>query len=254
MGGEIRLRFDGPLARVTLRRPPLNVLTLAMLDELRSCIEHAGAQERVRLIRLDAEGKVFSAGVDVADHIGDNVAPMIEALTRLFLALDAAAPPTVSVVHGAALGGGCELALATDLCLASERASFGQPEIRLGLFAPPASLLLPRVVGERRALGLLLSGETIPATEAERIGVVNHVFAGDRFDAEVEQWLDRLLELSGAALRLAKRAVRVARGLAPSDGHPLLGRLYLDELMRTADAHEGPQAFMDKRNPSWKHA
>jgi cyclohexa-1,5-dienecarbonyl-CoA hydratase len=254
MADEVRYEVRGPLARVTLARPPLNVLSTAMLVALAQAFERAEQDPQVRLVRLDAEGKLFSAGVDVADHVGERIAPMMDALWRLFDLFSSVSKPSVAVVHAAALGGGCEIALGTDLCLASDRASFGQPEIRLGLFAPPASVLLPRLVGERRALGLLLSGETIPAAEAERLGMVNAVLPHDSLEEEVSARLDRLLALSGAALRLAKQAVRASRDRPVREAHREVRRLYLDELMRTADAAEGLSAFLDKRPASWKHA
>lgn len=254
MTEAVRLRVDGALARITLQRPPLNVLSTSMLHELRHALQAAAAASDVRLIRLDAEGKLFSAGVDVADHVGQKIAPMMDALTELFLTLDALPVPLVSVVQGPALGGGCELALATDLCWASERAAFGLPEVRLGLFAPPASVLLPRLIGERRALWLLLSGETLTAAEAQQMGIVNAVFPEERLEREVDERQQRLLSLSGAALRFTKRAVRAARGLAAGEAHRELRRLYVEELMRTHDAGEGLSAFLEKRSPDWKHA
>jgi len=253
MSDTVRVTVEGGRGRLTLNRPPLNVLTIEMLRELAHGFERLAGTADVRLVRLDAEGKAFSAGVDVADHIGDKIPAMIEALEALFDAMERVAVPTVSVVQGAALGGGCELTLGTDLCVASEKASFGQPEIRLGLFAPPASVLMPRLLGERRALGLLLTGETIRAAEAERVGLVNRVFPAESFESDVAQWQDQLLELSGAALRQAKRAVLAARGRAPAEAHRELGRIYLEDLMRTADATEGLAAFMEKRKPVWKH-
>jgi len=253
MGESIHLRVSGAVARITIERPPLNVLTTGMLRDLAAALDEAPRDERVRWIRLDAVGKVFSAGVDVADHVGDKLDGMMDALDRLFGAFEAVPLPTVAVVHGAALGGGCELVLGTDLCLASDGASFGQPEIRLGLFAPPASVLLPRLVGERRALGLLLTGETLPAAEAERIGLVNRVFPAASFEDDVAAWFERMSELSGSALRQAKRAVLAARHGTPSEARRRVDRLYLDELMHTADAAEGLQAFLDKRKPVWRH-
>jgi cyclohexa-1,5-dienecarbonyl-CoA hydratase len=249
----IRLELEGPVARIVLDRPPLNILTTAMLSDLDRAFREASASGGVRLIRLEARGKLFSAGVDVADHVGERLAAMMEALRAVFETIEGIPQPTVSLVHGAALGGGCELALATDLCLASERASFGQPEVRLGVFAPPASVLLPRIAGERRALSLLLSGETIPAREAERYGIVNRVFPDDSFPADAEAWLSRLLELSGAALRFAKRAVVASRGLPVREAYGLVHRIYLEELMTTRDAQEGLEAFLEKRPPRWIH-
>jgi cyclohexa-1,5-dienecarbonyl-CoA hydratase len=253
MDEGIRVSIDGPVARITLHRPPLNVLTTEMLRDLAEAFDTAAADAAVRIVRLDAEGKVFCAGVDVADHAGEALAPMMDALVAFVDSVERVPVPTVAVVHGAALGGGCEVVLATDLCLASEKASFGQPEIRLGVFAPPASVLLPRIIGERRALGLLLSGEAIPASEAERFGLVNRVFSADGFNDAVSEWFERMLSLSGAALRLAKRAVVVARGKPAGEAHRELVRLYLDELMKTADADEGIRSFLEKRPPEWKH-
>ena len=254
MSDEVRYASEGGLARITLARPPLNILTTRMLDDLTAALERAEADGEVRLVRIDAEGKAFSAGVDVGDHLGDKVTSMMDALARLFAAYDSMAKPSLSVVHGAALGGGWEVAMAADLCFASERASFGQPEIRLGLFAPPASVLLPRLAGERRALWLLLSGDTVSAATAREAGMVNEVFAPERLAEEVAAIEARLLGLSGSALRHAKGAVRAARGLPVAEAHRTLHRLYLDELMATADAEEGLQAFVEKRAPRWSHA
>ena len=253
MADHVHLEIGDGLARITIDRPPLNVLTIAMLDALADALARAAATDSVRLVRLGAAGKAFSAGVDVQDHIGDKVDTMMAALARLFDTLERVPMPTVAVVHGAALGGGCELALGTDLCVAADAASFGQPEIRLGLFAPPASVILPRIVGERRALGLLLTGATLEASEAERIGLVNRVFPADGFESEVEAWLAGLLAYSGAALRLAKRAVREGRRGSESDARARVDRLYLEELMRTADADEGLRPFVEKRPPVWIH-
>ena len=253
MGEGLRVSIDGPVARITLEQPPLNILTTALMRDLADALDTASASEGVRIVRLDAKGKVFSAGVDVKEHVGEALKPMMDSLAALFEALDRVPVPTVAVVHGAALGGGCELALGTDLCLASEAASFGLPEIRLAVFAPPASVLLPRIVGERRALGMLLSGETVSAAEAERIGLVNQVYPADRFHRQVDECLGRLLELSGAALRHAKRAVVLARSRSQADAHRELIRLYQDELMRTEDAQEGLRAFLEKRTPTWRH-
>jgi cyclohexa-1,5-dienecarbonyl-CoA hydratase len=250
----VRVARDGALLRVTLDRPPLNVLTTTMLVAIADALDRAGGDPGVRLVRLDAAGRAFSAGVDVADHVGDRIAPMMDALARLFETFDTLSVPVVAVVQGAALGGGMELVLGADLVWASDRATFGQPEVRLGLFAPPASVLLPRLLGERRAAELLLTGEPIAAEEAERIGLVHRAFAHDRLEDEARDRIARLLELSGAALRQAKAALRAARGGSVADGLRAVDRLYRDELMRTADAHEGLAAFQEKRPPRWKHA
>lgn len=253
MSDHLHSSLEGPVARITLDRPPLNVLTTAMMVDLADALERAGRSETVRVLRLDAVGKVYSAGVDVGEHEGEALRPMMEALGRLFETFDRLPVPTISVVHAEALGGGCELVLGTDLCLASDRASFGLPEVRLGLFAPPASVLLPRIIGQRRALAMLLTGEAISAAEAEAMGLVNRVFPASRFSDEVDAWIGRLVELSGAALRHAKEAVLSSRDLPVGEAHRKVIGLYLDRLMETEDAREGPRAFMEKRAPSWRH-
>lgn len=253
MSEHVGVVLEPPVTRITLDRPPLNVLTTAMMRAMEAAVERASRTDGMRVVRIDAVGRAFSAGVDVEEHMGEDLVPMMEALTALFQALERTPLVSVAVVRAAALGGGCEVALGTDLCLASERASFGQPEIKLGVFAPPASVLLPRILGERRALGLLLSGDTVPAREALAMGLVNHVFSEERFDAEVEAYVGRIAAHSGAALRFAKQAVAVARGRPTPEAHREVLRLYLDRLMETEDAHEGLRAFLEKRPPIWTH-
>jgi len=253
MSGPLGVVKTDGCVRITLDHPPLNILTNAGLAALADAFQEAGADPATRLIRLDANGKAFCAGVDVGDHQGDKVHTMMRELARLFDTLEGLEQPTVASIHGACLGGGCELIAALDLCYAGEGAKFGQPEIRLGLFAPPASVLLPRLLGERHALELLLGGRTIPASRAAEIGLVNAVYADDRLDGEVDAVCDALLAHSGVALRQAKKAVRIARGPSIVDAHARVHRLYMDELMQTKDAHEGLSAFLEKRPASWRH-
>jgi cyclohexa-1,5-dienecarbonyl-CoA hydratase len=249
----LRVTTEGAIARITLDRPPLNVLTTAMMDGMAEALDAAAATPAVRVIRLDAEGRVFSAGVDVGEHMGEALAPMMDALARLFAAFERCPLPIVAVVQGAALGGGCEVVLGADLCVASERASFGQPEIKLGVFAPPASVLLPRAVGEHRALALLLTGDTFSAAEGQTFGLVYKVAPPEQLEAEAGKVVSGLAALSGVALRLAKQAVRAARGRSVADGHEEVSRLYMDRLMETRDAREGLAAFLERRAPVWAH-
>lgn len=250
---EVVLAIEGAVARITLDRPPLNVLSTSTMLDLASALASAGSRSEVRVVRLDARGKAFCAGVDVADHVGDALHAMMRALGDLFAAFERVPQPVVAVVEGAALGGGLELVLGCDLCVAAERARFGQPEIKLGVFAPPASVLLPRIVGERKAAEMLFLGESVDAREAARLGLVNAVFPDLSFEHDAAEWVGKLAALSGSALRLAKRAVVTARGLPAREAHEALHRIYMDELMRTADAEEGLRSFLEKRPPSWSH-
>jgi cyclohexa-1,5-dienecarbonyl-CoA hydratase len=177
----------------------------------------------------------------------------MDALAQLFTAFDAVPQPIVAVVQGAALGGGLELLLGCDLVLASETATFGQPEIKLGVFAPPATVLLPRLIGARAATRLLLTGESFDARAAERLGLVHEVVAAGGLEEAAAARVGALLALSGAALRHAKRAIREARDAPVAEAHARLHALYLGSLMSTEDAHEGLRSFMEKRPPAWKH-
>jgi cyclohexa-1,5-dienecarbonyl-CoA hydratase len=250
---DVHLEIVSGLARITLDRPPVNVLTTAMMRELAASLRSVAANETVRVVRLDAAGKAFSAGVDVGDHVGDLLPSMMAALTDLFVAFESVPQPIVAVVQGAALGGGLEVVLGCDLVIASERATFGQPEIKLGVFAPPATVLLPRRIGLGAATSLLLTGESVSAGEARRLGLANEVLAVDGFDAAAAAWIEKLLALSGAALRRAKRALRESQGRPAGEAHARMHDIYMNDLMATDDAHEGLRSFVEKRPAVWKH-
>ena len=194
---------------------------------------------------------MFSAGVDVADHTADKVGEMIPLFDKVCVALSEFPTPTLAVMHGHALGGGCELVLCCDLIVAAEGANIGQPEIKLATVAPIAALRLPGVVGYRRAAEMLFTGDAIGAVEAARIGLINRAVPVGELDQVVEQYVDKLRGLSAAALRVCKRAARLgAEGWA---NLPAMEKLYLEELMSTEDAQEGVASFMEKRSPVWRH-
>jgi cyclohexa-1,5-dienecarbonyl-CoA hydratase len=248
----IRLTIDGSVARVTLARPPLNVLTLGAIQRLDAALAEIACRADVKALLLAAEGRAFCAGVAVEDHLGDRATPMLAAFHRVFRRLHGLECATVAAVQGPALGGGAELATFCDLVIASERATVGQPEIALGVFPPIAALHYPARIGIPRTLQLLLSGQVIPAREAERIGLVDRVVPPDALPAAVDAALARLTDKSAAVLRLAKRAVRLGGADAFETALSDLEALYLDELMGTADAEEGLRAFLEKRAPVWQ--
>lgn len=250
--GLIRRRWDGAVARLTLVRPPLNVLTIPMMDDLNAALDEVAGRPSIKALLLEAEGKAFSAGVDVEDHMGDRVKPMLEAFHGIFRRLHALDCPTVAAVQGAALGGGAELATFCDVVVASEGATIGQPEIRVGVFPPIAALHYPVRVGQPRALQLLLSGQVIGAAEALRIGLVDRVAPPDKLAEMVETEVARFTAQSAAVLRLTKRAVREASGASFELALSRLEDFYQHELMATEDAHEGLKAFAEKRPPVWR--
>jgi cyclohexa-1,5-dienecarbonyl-CoA hydratase len=156
-------------------------------------------------------------------------------------------------VDGAALGGGCELIAASDIVIASERARFGQPEIKLGVFPPVACILLPQVIGDKRARELILTGELIEAREALRLGLVNYVVPGAQLMQKSLELLSKLRELSAAALEMTRKAIDLGRSGSLDATLREVENLYLHELMKTEDAREGIAAFRDKRKPLWRN-
>jgi cyclohexa-1,5-dienecarbonyl-CoA hydratase len=243
---------DG-IGTLTINRPPLNVINIAMLRELGIALTLAANDSALRLLTLRAAGKLFSAGVDVADHTADKVGEMIPLFNQVCLALANFPAPTLAVVHHHALGGGCELALCCDLIIAAETANFGQPEIKLATVAPVASLYLPGVIGYRQAAELLFTGETISAIEAARTGLINRAAPAAELNQIVDGYMTRFRALSAPALRLAKKSLRFGTEGWANQAILASEKLYLDELMATADAHEGVQSFIEKRAPIWKH-
>ncbi len=247
----LKTKNEGGAVGITLNRPPLNVLTIAMMEELIKAFNWA-QREPGALVVLDAEGKAFSAGVDVADHTPDKVGQMIDVFDRLFKAMFEVEKPIVALVNGAALGGGYELVLACDLVVASERAKLGQPEINVGVFPPVACYLLPHLVSWPRALELLLSGEVFDAARAERMGLVNKVVPADDFAGGCGEFLKKFLAQSPVVLALTKKAALAGQRKNFLDGIEAIDKIYLDELMQTEDAVEGLSAFTEKRKPVWK--
>jgi cyclohexa-1,5-dienecarbonyl-CoA hydratase len=249
---KIRFSSDAHSYRITLDDPPLHILDIEMLEELRDAIQRVSNDRHVLIIDASGE-KSFSAGASVPDHLGSRVETMLARFHECFRLLGRLDVVTVALVKGVALGGGAELALACDFVLANERARFGQPEIHLGVFPPVAAYQLSRQLAPRKGLELLLTGDPIDAATAERLGLVNAVFPVAEFDAQAEAWLQRLYRHSGSSLRMTRKAFRLAQAAEFEERLARVEAFYLDELMKTGDANEGLNAFMEKRKPEWKN-
>jgi cyclohexa-1,5-dienecarbonyl-CoA hydratase len=249
---KIDVTSDEHAYRITLNDPPLNILDIEMLGQLAEAISGV-RNDRHALIIDAAGGKTFSAGASVQDHLGDKVATMLQRFHDCFHALAKLDVTTVAFVRGAALGGGCELALACDFVLASDRAKFGQPEILLGVFPPVSAYQMSRQTAPRKGLEILLTGDSVDAQTAERLGLVNTVFAATDFDTAAAQWMERLYRHSASSLRLTKKAFRMAQADDFAERLTRIERLYLGELMKTSDANEGLAAFMEKRKAVWRN-
>ena len=244
---------DDRVARITLDRPPLNILDLGMIEDLDAALDRAAARSGLVALVLAGVGRAFSAGVAVEDHLGPRARPMLEAFHGVFRRLRALDCVTIAAVQGSALGGGAELATFCDVVIAADDATLGQPEITIGVFPPIAALHYQARVGYARAMHLVLSGEIVTAADALRIGLVDRVVPAADLGGAVDAELARYRALSSCVLRIAKRAMRDADRLDFDEGLAMLEERYHDELMTTHDAEEGLRACVEKRPPVWKH-
>ena len=252
---NINFRIDDRIARITFARPPLNVLNIAMMREIGQVLHECELRRDLAAIVFDAaEGtRAFSAGVAVEEHMAETVFKMLDTFHAIFRSLAQISKPVVAIVDGPALGGGCELIAACDIVIASERARFGQPEIKLGVFPPVATILLPRIIGDKKAREMILLGEMVDAAEAQRLGLVNQVVPSSALRREAEAVLGRLRELSGASLHFTRAALELARDRDFEATLAQVEDLYLNELMKTEDAIEGVRSYMEKRKPEWRN-
>jgi cyclohexa-1,5-dienecarbonyl-CoA hydratase len=248
----LQLERANGVARLTLNRPPLNVLHIPMMHELRTALDEVAADDAAKVLVITGAGRAFCAGVDVADHTADRVHEMLGVFHDAIRQVMDLEIPVVAAVNGAALGGGWELAMACDMVVAREDAKIGQPEIQLAVFPPVAAVLMPRLIGWQRAAELVLTGRTITAVEGEQLGLVNRTLPAEDFAQGVDEFVAQLTALSGPVLRVTKRAMKEGLELGLQAALERAEALYLDDLMRLEDPHEGLAAFMEKRKPVWK--
>jgi cyclohexa-1,5-dienecarbonyl-CoA hydratase len=249
----IEVNKDNGVMEIILNRPPLNVLNIEMMRELTEALLDADKDVTLKLLLLSGRGKAFSAGVDVGEHHPSRVEEMMESFNGLFFALNRVEAPSIALVRGAALGGGCELALFCDMLLASDKSKFGQPEVKVGFFPPIAAAILPRLVGRSRAMEICVTGRMVTADEAHRWGLVNRLFPDDTFEQDVKKYVDELLASSPLILRFNKRAIDYGHALPFKTGYEKINQLFLRELMKTEDVREGISSFEEKRKPEWKN-
>ena len=240
------------ITRITLSRPPANVLSVEMMQELASAIESLEYQKDVKLVTLFGSGKYFSAGFELNDHLGDRAYMMLESFRRIFEALAKVDKPTLAVVGGPALGAGCILAAACDIVIAAQSAKLGHPEIRGGVFNTVAAALLPRLVGRKHAFEILLGGASLTVADAERLGLITRAVPDDRLDAEVAAVVQRFQESSAPVVQLARRAIAGGLDLPYEEAVRHAEDVYLNQLLATQDVEEGLRAVAEKRKPVWK--
>lgn len=249
---SVHASIEDGLGRIVLSHPPLNILTRDVLAGVRRELDRLAGEPSLRVLLLGAEGKHFSAGADVGEHLPPDYRELIPEFVQTVADLVSFPLPVVAAVQGRCLGGGFELAMGADIIVAAEGASFGQPEILLGVLPPAACVILPRLCSPALAAEIVLGGDSLSASEAEREGLVRRVVPESELEEAALDIARKMTRHSAAALRIGKRmlagdpeAVREALDRA--------GALYIDELMETDDALEGLQAFVEKRQPEWRH-
>ena len=247
---HISIERQGKVVELRLARPKANIVDRDMIAALESGISEAASGRNAKAIVLAAEGPHFSYGASVEEHLPAKCADMLRTLHGLILEMLDCPLPIIAVVQGQCLGGGLEVVMASDLIFAAPDAKFGQPEVSLGLIAPAASCLLPAIIGPVQAKDLLLSGRSIDAERAQRIGLVFEV-AADPKEAALAYIDAHLAAKSGAALRFACKAARLGMTEGIRERLARIENLYLNDVMATHDAIEGLNAFLEKRPAIW---
>ncbi len=242
---------DSLVARIVLRHAPLNVIDIAMMEELAQTLAELELRPNVSVVLLSGAGKAFSAGVDVAAHTPDKVEEMLSRFHGVIRLLIASKKVTIAAVHGHCLGGGAELAMVCDMVYTTDSAQWGFPEIKLGCYPPVACTALAALVGQKRAAELILTGRTISGTQAAEMGLANRAVAAEELAGVVDQTVQELVGLSPAALAVTKKAMYAWDSMHFDKGLARAEKIYLEELMKTSDAQEGISAFMEKRRPDW---
>jgi len=249
----IKLRIEGGAAWMTLNRPEHNLLNEAMLKELADGFSYLSEMNEVKLVVMDSACKVFCGGIDLGEYTSQRVFQMLSAFHGVFTAMMDVAKPVLCVVNGPAIGGGAEMAAFGDLVVATPKARFAQPEISIGVFPALATTVLPLLVGPKKALELVLTGEPITAEQAFELGLVNRLVPEDKLAQTVRDLIVRITSHSGPVLSMAKRAILGGTGLSIQDGMKNSMNIFLNELYKLEDAQEGVRAILEKRKPEWKN-
>lgn len=254
MSGKVQIAFhpDGSRAAITLSHPTGNIVTADMLRGLLAALEPLPDRPHLKLVTVAGAGADFSFGASIPEHAPGEIHEVLPIAHEAIYALLAVPAVTAAIVRGRCLGGGFELALACDFVFAEDSATFGLPEVALGVFPPAGSALLPARIGTARAIDAIVTGTARPASEWARVGLVSAVAPAADLEAEVDRWFARhLAARSAASLRYATAAARFSLVRHVRAVLPELERLYLDDLMQTTDAAEGVAAFLQKRAPHW---
>lgn len=245
-------KTDG-VARITFTRPKHNVFNIEMMNELNSLLDTLISDDTLKCVVFFGDGPSWCAGVEVGDHKPEMVDEMVAVFNGIFERINKLDVPTIAAVHGLCVGGGMEIAIACDIVMASEKAKFGQPEIKLGFFPPYAVIRLPELIGPAKTIEVCTSGKTYTANDAQLLGFVGHVIGDDRFAEGVEKMIREITYSSPLIIRLNKRAVKQSLGQGFDDAVETASDYFLNTMMKTEDTLEGIASFDEKRKPVWKN-
>jgi cyclohexa-1,5-dienecarbonyl-CoA hydratase len=249
----VKVKVEGEVARITLDRPEHNLLNERMLAELTSAISTLGERNEIKLMVLDSAAKTFCGGIELGEYTQRRVFQLLDAFHAAFAAMLDTSKPLLVVVNGAAYGGGAELAALGDLVIATPRARFAQPEIKLGVFPPLAAVVLPSILGPKQALELVLTGEAMAAERARELGLVNWLVPEADLQKTVDEVIAKVTAQSGPVLTMAKKAILGSLGLPLREGVRNSMKVFLNELAELEDSQEGLRALVEKRAPKWKN-
>ncbi len=253
---KIEYTHNDSVARIILDDGKGNILDSIMISELLELLNSFRNRNEIKLITFEGAGKHFSFGASVEEHKKEKVSQMLKEFHQLFYTISDLGIPTLAKISGQCLGGGLELALICNFLFADQSAKLGQPEIILGVFAPPASVLLHLKIGNAKAEELLLTGKAISAEDGKSFGLLNEVFEDkDKLSLGADKWIEEfILPKSASSLRYAVKASRKIFNHLLYRMLPELEDFYVNGLMNSADANEGINSFLEKRKPVWKNS
>lgn len=250
---KIEYTHNNSVARIILDDGKGNVLDNIMMSELIQVLNSFNDKNDLKLITFEGAGKHFSFGANVEEHKKENAALMLKTFHNIFYSILNLSIPTLAKISGQCLGGGMELALVCNFIFSDKSAVFGQPEINLGVFPPPASVMLPLKIGTAQAENILITGNTFTSKKGKEIGMINEVFENKKeMEDKINLWInENIIPKSASSLRYSVKASRIVFNHLVKKMLPELEKMYVSELMETEDANEGINSFLEKRKPTW---
>ncbi|MDP3947778.1 MAG: enoyl-CoA hydratase/isomerase family protein [bacterium] len=245
---------DKSLINITINRPPLNIINTRTIKEIAEAISEVKEGDTFKVITVRGKGdKAFSVGIDIKEHLPEKIHETMGALWDLHMVIKNLDQVTIAITRGYVLGGGWEVANMCDMIIASENSLFGHPEIKLAAFPPLAIPSYPRIIGHRKTLEILLTGDFIRARKAESMGLINLVVRDRDLEEASERLIRKITDISLVAIKYTKKALSIGANGESEEAAHTAWKIYLEELAHTKDNVEGMKAFLEKRRPEWKN-